>query len=136
MDDKHVDESWKEAVSKEKSGESIIIGQSHDSTENPPINAQEGVPAEESVDGVPEVNFINYITSLAFQTMIFLGAMPNPVTGATEKNLIQAKFVIDTLDLLREKTKGNLDKQEEEALNTLLYELQMKYVELAGKEQS
>ncbi|MBF0511719.1 MAG: DUF1844 domain-containing protein [Candidatus Omnitrophica bacterium] len=79
----------------------------------------------------PELNFFNYIASLGFQTMIFLGEMPNPVTNQVEKNLKQAKFLIDTLVLLRDKTKGNLSKEEDDLLNGSLYELQMRYVDLS-----
>ena len=46
----------------------------------------------------PQLDFFNYIASLGFQTMIFLGEMPNPITNQIEKNLKQAKFLIDTLD--------------------------------------
>ena len=77
---------------------------------------------------LPEVDFLTYITSLAFQAMVFLGEVPSPATNKIEKNLPQAKILIDTLGLLREKTKGNLNEQEDKLLNTSVYELQMKYV--------
>ena len=47
----------------------------------------------------------------------------------------QAKFLIDTLAMLKEKTKGNLNEQESHLLSNSLYELQMKYVEATQKEQ-
>lgn len=125
-DDKYVDESWKDAVSSEK----------NEKTDSSPIPAEgtsssagEGTEAEYG-----ELNFLNYLSSLVFQTMIFLGDMPNPITNQPEKNLRQAKFLIDTLALLREKTKGNLLKQEEDLLNGSLYELQMRYVEVFKEE--
>jgi hypothetical protein len=46
-----------------------------------------------------------------------------------EKNLSQAKLLIDTLVVLRDKTKGNLNGQEHQLLNSSIYELQLKYVE-------
>jgi hypothetical protein len=79
----------------------------------------------------PQLDFFNYIASLGFQTMIFLGEMPNPVTNQTEKNLKQAKFLIDTLIILRDKTKGNLSKEEDDLLNGSSYELQLRYVDLS-----
>ncbi|OGX07334.1 MAG: hypothetical protein A2Y03_10985 [Omnitrophica WOR_2 bacterium GWF2_38_59] len=82
-----------------------------------------------------EINFINYITSLGFQAMIFLGEIPNPITGETENNIDQAKFLIDTLALLKDKTKGNLSRQEADLLNASVYELQMKYVEILQKDK-
>ncbi|MCA9407908.1 MAG: DUF1844 domain-containing protein [Candidatus Omnitrophica bacterium] len=76
-----------------------------------------------------EINFLNYISSLGYQALIFLGEIPNPMTNQPEKNLPQAKFLIDTLTMLKEKTKGNLNRQEETLLNSSVYELQLKYVE-------
>ena len=79
----------------------------------------------------PSLDFFNYIASLGFQTMIFLGEMPNPITNQIEKNLKQAKFLIDTLVILRDKTKGNLSKEEDDLLNGSIYELQLRYVDLS-----
>ncbi len=79
----------------------------------------------------PQLDFFNYIASLGFQTMIFLGEMPNPITNKAEKNLKQAKFLIDTLVILRDKTKGNLSKEEDDLLNGSIYELQLRYVDLS-----
>ena len=56
----------------------------------------------------PDFKF--FLSSLAMQAWIGLGAMPNPVTNKSESNLEQAKFIIDTLDILKEKTKGNLER--------------------------
>ena len=83
-----------------------------------------------SQEKAPEqFDFMAYLSSLALQAMVFLGEIPNPLTNKTEKNLQQAKFLIDTLALLKDKTKGNLESQEENLLNSSLYELQMKYVQ-------
>jgi len=77
----------------------------------------------------PKVDFLTYITSLGFQAMVFLGEIESPVTKKKETNLLQAKLIIDTLAMLRDKTKGNLEAQEDSMLNASVYELQMKYVE-------
>lgn len=84
-----------------------------------------------------EIDFLGYIASLAFQAMIFLGEMPSPMTQKIDKNLDQAKLLIDTLSLLREKTKGNLTEPESQLLETSIYELQIKYVgQVPGKANS
>jgi hypothetical protein len=44
-----------------------------------------------------------------------------------------AKQVIDTLGLLQEKTKGNLDKEEEQLLRSVLYDLRLRYIQKSGK---
>lgn len=105
MDEKkRVDDSWKEAISKEK----------------------ENLKKEEFI--LPEANFSFFITTLALQASIFLGQVPNPVTNKKEKNLPQAKFIIDTLDMLKEKTKNNLNNEEDKLLENVLYELKMQYI--------
>jgi hypothetical protein len=93
----------------------------------PPSTADDTSKAPEE----PQLDFFNYIASLGFQTMIFLGEMPNPITNQIDKNLKQAKFLIDTLIILRDKTKGNLSKEEDDLLNGSIYELQMRFVELS-----
>ncbi len=76
---------------------------------------------------------MTYITSLSMQALIFLGVIGNPMNdNQVEVNLDQARLLIDTLAILKEKTKGNLNKEEEGLLNASVYELQLKYVELAG----
>lgn len=74
----------------------------------------------------PDFSF--FITTLALQASIFLGQVPNPVTNKKEEDLRQAKFIIDTLGMLKEKTKGNLNPEETNLLENVLYELRMQYI--------
>ena len=67
------------------------------------------------------------------QASIALGHMANPATGKTEPDPAQAKFLIDTLGMLQEKTKGNLTPEETNLLENLLYELRMQYVSKSKK---
>ncbi len=90
--------------------------------------------AENTNPQEPELDFFNYIASLGFQAMIFLGEVPNPMTQQVEKNLKQAKFLIDTLGIIREKTVGNLTKEEGELLNGSIFELQRRFVEIAKQQ--
>ena len=122
--EKQVDESWKNNIGNEKVH---IFGQ-----DPVPETAQEGSAVEEEGQ---ELNFSNYIASLGFQALIFMGEIPNPITQQTEKNLAQSKFLIDTLGILKEKTKGNLNEQEDRLLSGSIYELQMKFIEVSQKEQ-
>jgi hypothetical protein len=101
------------------------------SAKSPKDPAAETNEASSQAAAEPQLDFFNYIASLGFQTMIFLGEMPNPITNQVEKNLKQAKFLIDTLVILRDKTKGNLTKEEDDLLNGSIYELQLRYVELS-----
>lgn len=77
-----------------------------------------------------EVSFKNYIMSLAYQAMIFLGKIMNPVTNQVEENLDQAKLLIDTLSMLKDKTAGNLDTEEQKLIETSLADLQLMYVDI------
>ena len=115
---------WEDAADKEGSG---LIG-----PDGQPLVSTE-TPEESTVE--PQLDFFNYVASLGFQAMIFLGEMPNPITNKEEKNLKQAKFLIDTLVLIREKTIGNLTKEEGELLNGSIFELQKRFVEIAQKEK-
>ena len=148
--EKSVDETWKESAAQEKERlENIARGSGAGKAsprENPQAAAQpssgsrpqsspQNVPdhAHEEPSGAYEADFVNYISGLAYQAMVFLGEIPNPVTSISEKNLEQAKFVIETLLLLQEKTKGNLTRKESDVLNTAAYELQMKFVETSSQ---
>lgn len=140
--EKYVDESWKEQATQEKdvlAEESTQqVSQGKTSTENPSVEAaNQNVQQDQGVEGGAqqaqsgEINFLNYITSLGFQAMIFMGEIPNPMTNKIDKNLEQAKFLIDTLSMLREKTEGNLNDQEKALLENSVYELQTKYVQVS-----
>ena len=78
-------------------------------------------------------NFSIFISSLSMQTLIFLGEMDNPITHKKEENLEQSKYIIDTLAVLKDKTKGNLTAQEANMLDSVIYELRMKYTAKSGK---
>jgi len=78
---------------------------------------------------LPELDFSFFVSTLAMQVSIFLGEIPNPVTNQKEENLPQAKFIIDTLDMLKDKTKGNLNSEEDSLLENILYNLRMLYIE-------
>jgi len=78
----------------------------------------------------PDFNF--FITTLSLQASIALGSITDPVTNKTDVDLVQAKFLIDTLGMLVEKTKGNLNTDESKLLESLLYELRTVYLSKNG----
>lgn len=75
--------------------------------------------------------FLGLVYSLQMQTMVSLGKLANPVSGKIEKNLEIAKINIDMLEMLEEKTKGNLTEEEEKFITNLLTDLKLNYVEEA-----
>ncbi len=80
----------------------------------------------------PEITFSSLIFSLSSTAFMQLGALPDPNTGKTEKNLPLAKQTIDLLGVLREKTRGNLEQEEENLFEHLLYDLRMAYIKEVG----
>ncbi|MBN2483312.1 MAG: DUF1844 domain-containing protein [Candidatus Omnitrophica bacterium] len=102
---KRVDEEWKAQVDKEKT------------------QAQK----DEAVYHQP--TFTIFLSSLGMQAMIALGKLENPLTGKADKNMEQARFLIDTMTILKEKTKGNLSAEEEKMLEEAVYNLQLLYVQ-------
>lgn len=80
----------------------------------------------------PEVNFYNFLISLSTSAFFHLGDFPDPATNKAEKNIPAAKQVIDTLSMLKVKTEGNLDQNEKDFLEGILYELRMRYVKEKG----
>lgn len=80
----------------------------------------------------PGVTFSSFIFSLSSSAFVGLGAIPDPNTGKTEKNLPLVKQTIDLLGLLRDKTRNNLSQEEEILFDHLLYDLRMSYVREVG----
>ena len=76
----------------------------------------------------PEVTFSSFVLSLSTTVMYHLGDFPDPATNKAEKNLAAAKQTIDMLNMIKIKTAGNLDIDEKELLEGILYELMMRYV--------
>ena len=75
-----------------------------------------------------QIDFSTFIMSLTSSAFYHLGDIADPETGKTETNLPAVHQTIDMLTMLREKTKGNLNEEENKLLEQLVYELQMKYV--------
>ncbi len=96
-------------------------------------DTQEQKKATSYSQQTPELNFSAFVFSLSTSALIYLGEMPNPVTNKKEEDFDLAKQNIDILSILAEKTKGNLDQNEERLLASLLYDLRMKYVEKVKK---
>ena len=108
--EKKVDEAWKAQAETEKMTED----QAASAGARPPL---------------PEPSLKTFVSGLAGQVLINLGMFPNPVSGKKEVDLEQAKYSIDLLEILKEKMRGNLDDEEDKLLETMLYDLRMRYVE-------
>jgi len=78
--------------------------------------------------------FIEFVMMQAQQASLFLGRIPNPQTGQSEVRLDVAKLFIDQLEMIHEKTRGNLSSQESEILASVLSDLRMAFVEASSKQ--
>jgi len=78
---------------------------------------------------MPEVTFTTLVMSLNTSALFHLGEISDPATGAKNQDLVLAKHTIDTLQLLVDKTKGNLNGEEQDLLKHVLYDLKMRYVQ-------
>jgi len=87
-------------------------------------------PSSPAAD-LPAIDFSTFVLSLSTSALYALGLSANPETGeAAEANPLVARQTIDTLEMLREKTRGNLEDDEAKLLDSLLYELRMRFLEL------
>ncbi len=90
---------------------------------------------DENKSGV-EASFMQFIGGFAFQTLVHLGKTPNPVTNETGVDLPNAKYSIDILGILQEKTRGNLAPEEDQHLSNMLRDLRMEYVAVKNSPES
>ena len=145
-----VDTDWKEQVEKERA--TAATGDSSASEEDvapianaPSETTSEALPTETSEDdddpqvavgreypAPPPASFEVLISMMFTQAMSMLGHMPDPNTGETNVNKPYAKHSIDTLEMLGEKTKGNLTEDETQMLSEAMHALRMAYVGAKG----
>jgi hypothetical protein len=75
-----------------------------------------------------QASFSTLVLSIGSSAAMALGLAPNPSTGKIEKDKRMAKFNIDLLIVLQEKTKSNLTEEEKNFMSSLLSDLQMKFL--------
>ncbi len=81
---------------------------------------------------LPEVTFTSLIFSLSSSALYHFGEIADPQTGQKKKDLTLAKHAIDTIAMLKEKTKGNLTEEEEKFIDSVLTDLRWRYVKEVG----
>lgn len=119
-----IDEDWKEQAKKEKD---ILAAQEKEEKEKTKTEKKQRGP-------LPEGDIAAMISMFVTQALFALGVLA--VEGQEDKkkepDLEMAKYNIDMLNTLQEKTKGNLTEQEEQALENMLSQVRMAYVQVAG----
>jgi hypothetical protein len=94
--------------------------------------AGEAHPSEAGAE-MGEISFGAFLMSLSTEALVHLGEMTDPSVGQAQRDLAMAQQLIDILGMLREKTRGNLDHDEQALLDAILFDLRMKYVEIARR---
>ena len=93
---------------------------------------EENLEKQAELGDLPKVDFSTFVLSLGTTALYQLGVMSNPASGeVADPDPLIAQQTIDTLEMLRDKTRGNLDEEERKLIDSLLYELRMRFVELS-----
>ncbi|MHC4915120.1 MAG: DUF1844 domain-containing protein [Planctomycetota bacterium] len=122
------DQDWKEQARQEKERLAKELEASAE---------KEAGAGEDAVGGqLPPPEFMTLLTGLATQVLIALGEAPDPFSGKQHSQLDLARYNIDMLGMLEEKTKGNLSEGEATALKSVLSDLRLRYVDAASKKAS
>jgi hypothetical protein len=117
-----IDEDWKQEAQKEKE----LLAAQEDAQK------QEQQEEETARGPLPEGNLAALISMLTTQSLFALGLLQIKGQKERKPDLELAKYNIDMLETLQEKTKGNLTKEEQTVLANTLSELRMGYVKVAG----
>lgn len=125
-----IDEDWKSQVQREKEE-----AQKAAETQEPGHEADEGAEHDHDHEHEEANPFLSLVHSLAAQCMLALGVIAPRDAKQVTVDIEQARYIIDTLMMLREKTKGNLTPEEEGFLTEALAELQRGYVVRAQQVQ-
>jgi len=111
-----IDEDWKTQVEAEK--EAFAREK----------EKQKSEPAEEQAGPFPTASFEMLVTTFTTQAMVALGQIPNPVNNQVSFDSQHARYAIYMLEVLEEKTKGNLTQDEANMLENVLHQLRMAFV--------
>lgn len=121
-----IDEDWKSRVEAEK--EEAAKAQ----------QAATGTDAAQAAGDVadvemPPASLELLLTTLGTEALVAMGQLPHPATGKLHAQRNQAKYLIDTIEVLRNKTKGNLTPGEQQLIDNLLHQLRMLFVQTADQ---
>lgn len=91
--------------------------------------SEESKESTQQQSGELKMDFSAFILSLNASSMIHMGEIPDPHSMERTVNLPAAKHTIEILEIIEDKTRGNLDDKEKKLLEDILYNLRMKYVQ-------
>jgi len=112
--EKRSDESWKEKAKREK--EKL---------------AEEAREEREEIQELPPASFLGIVEDLSVRALLALGQLPNPATGEVYFDPASARYTIDLLGVLEEKTRGNLTPDEQSGIQQVLHNLRLAFVHVS-----
>ena len=131
----HIDTDWKKQAQEEKRklAEEEQKKAAEAKASQPPPGRRPGAAAGgRTPRELPPASFAYLVNTLLTQALLYLGDLA-PQGAEPMVNLDMAKHQIDTMALLEEKTRGNLNEEEQRLLDTALYEARMRYVSVASQ---
>jgi hypothetical protein len=114
---KIIDTDWKDEVRREKEKLDEKLGERAERRQR---------------EAPPPADFLHFVSGIAAQVLMQLGEIENPIAGKRQVDLEAARYSIDVLQMLEDKTRGNLAPDEERYLKAALHDLRMRYVEAAS----
>lgn len=126
-----IDEDWKSQVAAEKEAAEKAAAEQGGAAKQP---TGEQAAAGAGDFQMPPASLEMLVTQLATEALMSLGQIPHPQTGKPIFAPQQAKYLIDTIEILHEKTKNNTTPQEAQLMEEVLHQMRMAYVQLAGIE--
>lgn len=85
---------------------------------------------------LPKIDFTTFVLSVSSAAFMGLGLVPREQGGKAEVDLVFAKQNIDLLEMIQDKTRGNLDDNEKKLLEQVLFETRMRFVQMGGQSAS
>jgi hypothetical protein len=85
-----------------------------------------------TASGMLKMDFATFVLSLNTSALIHLGDIPDPLSKERALDIVAAKHTIEILEMLKDKTTGNLNPEESNLLDDVLFNLRMKYVKQIG----
>lgn len=116
----HIDSDWKAQAQAEKAK----------LAEKSKTAPKAGAGSSGGAGGLPPASFETLVSTMVTQALFAMGAIPDPRTGQRMQNLDHARYQIDLLGVLEEKTKGNLTEDETNLISSAVYELRTRYIQL------
>jgi hypothetical protein len=121
-----VDSDWKAQAQAEREK---LAAQEKKSSASKPAQGSQG--AEGQAEGLPPADFRGILELLIMQAITYMGGFPDPETGRAVVSLEHAKYYVDLLAILEQKTKGNLTAEEATDLTQVLNQLRLQFVEVS-----